>query len=251
MVSRRQPRHVELMFNPQYFYPNAVTYRTMVDGLIEGIAARARDFGVSEGLLIAAIDRQIDPSAALEISITCSPIGVTRWSASGSMARNVPVRRAPFHELYRRAGAAGLCAPPMCARIIRPSPRRRQELRGAAAMCSSVIASITATTCCRSTRWCDGARRRCLFFNTCTITSVRRNLARATASIARMVEAGLRMTLDTDDPAMFRVPTSATPTASCCAPRLGSRSGAAIEPCRGRGLLARPIGRARQVAARV
>ena len=31
--------HVELMFNPQYFYGSGVSYRAMVDGLIEGIEA--------------------------------------------------------------------------------------------------------------------------------------------------------------------------------------------------------------------
>ena len=43
-----------------------------------------------------------------------------------------------------------------------------------------------------------------IFFNTCTVTSVRANLARRQASIARMLEIGLRVTVNTDDPRMFK-----------------------------------------------
>ena len=42
------------------------------------------------------------------------------------------------------------------------------------------------------------------FINTCTVTSVTRNLKRRRASIGRMVAAGLRVTVNTDDPAMFK-----------------------------------------------
>ena len=48
------------------------------------------------------------------------------------------------------------------------------------------------------------ARDEGLYFNTCTITSVRQNLARRQASIGRMIESGLKVTLNTDDPAMFQ-----------------------------------------------
>jgi adenosine deaminase len=48
------------------------------------------------------------------------------------------------------------------------------------------------------------ARDEGLYFNTCTITSVRQNLVRRQASIARMIESGLKVTLNTDDPQMFK-----------------------------------------------
>jgi adenosine deaminase len=50
----------------------------------------------------------------------------------------------------------------------------------------------------------DRARDEGLFFNTCPITSVRSNLARRAASIARMRALGLNITLNTDDPQMFK-----------------------------------------------
>jgi adenosine deaminase len=42
------------------------------------------------------------------------------------------------------------------------------------------------------------------YFNACSITSVRQNLGRRHASIARMIESGLKVTLNTDDPQMFK-----------------------------------------------
>ncbi len=40
-------RHVEFFFNPDYFYPNGIDYPSMVDGMIAGIEAARKQFGVS------------------------------------------------------------------------------------------------------------------------------------------------------------------------------------------------------------
>ena len=196
-------RHAELMFNPQYFYPNAVTYRTMVDGLIEGIAAANRDFGVS-ALLIAAIDRQIEPSAALEI---LDHVLAYRRDEVVGIGLDGPERAGPpesFHELYHRAGAAGL---KRTAHVCEDNQTLAEAPPRNFAVCCDVL------NCDRLDHGYNlladeamvrRARDEGLFFNTCTITSVRKNLERRAASIARMVEAGLQITLNTDDPAMFR-----------------------------------------------
>ena len=49
-------KHVEFFFNPDYFYPNGIDYPSMVDGIVEGIEAARKKFGVSS-LLICCIDR--------------------------------------------------------------------------------------------------------------------------------------------------------------------------------------------------
>src|SRR4029434_97601 len=60
-------RHVEFFFNPDYFYPNGIDYPSMVDGLVEGIKAVRKCFGVS-CLLICCIDRSTNtPAQAVEI----------------------------------------------------------------------------------------------------------------------------------------------------------------------------------------
>ena len=60
-------KHVEFFFNPDYFYPNGIDYPSMVDGMIEGIEAAKKKFGVSS-LLICCIDRSTNsPAQAVEI----------------------------------------------------------------------------------------------------------------------------------------------------------------------------------------
>jgi adenosine deaminase len=196
-------RHIELMFNPQYFYPNAVTYRTMVDGLIEGLAAARRDFGVS-GLLIAAIDRQIDPAAALEI---LEHVLADRRDEVVGIGLDGPERAGPpaqFHELYRRAGAAGLLRTAhVCEdnQTLTEAPPENFAIYCDVLKCDRFDHGYNLM---HDPAMVRRARDEGLFFNTCTITSVRQNLARRAASIAAMMEAGLRVTLNTDDPAMFK-----------------------------------------------
>jgi adenosine deaminase len=196
-------RHAELMFNPQYFYPNAVTYRTMVDGLIEGIRAAERDFGIS-ALLIAAIDRQIDPSTALEI---LDHVLAYRRDDVVGIGLDGPERAGPpesFYELYHRAGAAGLLR---TAHVCEDNQTLAEAPPRNFAVCCDVL------NCDRldhgynllaDKAMVTRARDEGLFFNTCAITSVRKNLERRAASIAQMVEVGLPVTLNTDDPAMFK-----------------------------------------------
>ena len=60
-------RHAEIFFNPHYFTPNGATYPEIVDGLIDGLNRAEHDFGVSS-LLIACIDRSVClPSQALQM----------------------------------------------------------------------------------------------------------------------------------------------------------------------------------------
>jgi adenosine deaminase len=196
-------RHAELMFNPQYFYPNAVAYRTMVDGLIEGMAAAKRDFGV-RSLLIAAIDRQIDPAAALEI---LDHVLAYRRDEVVGIGLDGPERAGPpqtFHELYRRAGAAGLLR---TAHVCEDNQTLAEAPPANFAVCCDVLKCDRLDhgyNLLADDAMVRRARDQGLFFNTCTITSVRKNLERRAAGIARMVELGLRVTLNTDDPAMFK-----------------------------------------------
>src|SRR3979490_1026605 len=57
-------KHVEFFFNPDFFYPNGIDYPSMVDGMIEGIGAAQKSFGVSS-LLICCIDRSTSAPASL------------------------------------------------------------------------------------------------------------------------------------------------------------------------------------------
>ena len=195
-------RHAEIFFNPQYFYPNGTRYGTMLDGLIDGARAAEKDFGVS-CLLIPSIDRQIDPATAMEI---LDDILADRRPEVIGIGLDGPEREGPprcFAELYTRAGAAGL----------RRTAHVCEDNQTLAEAPPSHYAD------CRDRLGCERldhgynlladphmvarARDEGVFFTTCSVTSVTRNLVRRQQSIARMVDNGLRVTVNTDDPQMF------------------------------------------------
>jgi adenosine deaminase len=196
-------RHAELLFNPQYFYPAGVTYRTMVDGMREGLAAARSSFGVS-ALLVPSFDRIIDPGGAMQILddiLAYRPDEVVGVGLDGAERNGPPAR---FAEVYARAGRAGL---KRTAHVCEDN----QTLEEAPPLHYAI---------CRDVLGCDRldhgynlladpamvvrAREEGLFFNTCTVTSVTRNLAKRRASIAQMVALGLNVTVNTDDPVMFK-----------------------------------------------
>jgi len=196
-------RHAELMFNPQYFYPSGVGYRTIVDGLIEGIHSAKKDFGIT-CLLIPAIDRQIEPAHALEIMddiLAYRPDEVVGIGLDGPERAGAPEL---FYEVYRRAGQAG---------FMRTAHACEDNQTLAEAPAKNVATCCDVLGCDRldhgynllaDDQMVARARDEGLFFNTCPITSVRRNIPRRHASISRMRELGLKVTLNTDDPQMFK-----------------------------------------------
>jgi adenosine deaminase len=196
-------KHAELMFNPQYFYGSGITYRAMVDGLIEGIRAAEKDHGTT-ALLIPSIDRQIEPSRAMEI---LQDILAYRPDEVAGIGLDGPERAGPpehFADFYRRAGEAGLMR---TAHVCEDNQTLAEAPPRNFAVCCDVLGcnrldhgyNILADD-----QMISRARNEGLYFNTCTITSVRQNLARRQASIARMLELGLKVTLNTDDPQMFK-----------------------------------------------
>jgi adenosine deaminase len=196
-------RHAELLFNPQYFYPHGVSYRTMVDGMLDGMAGAQRDFNVS-ALLVASFDRMIDAAGAMQI--LDDVLAYRRPQVAGigldGAERSGPPQR--FAEVYARAGAAGL---KRTAHVCEDNQTLQEAPPQHYAICHDLL---------KCDRLDHGynlladpamvvrARDEGLYFNTCTITSVTRNLERRRASIAKMVDLGLKVTVNTDDPLMFK-----------------------------------------------
>ncbi len=146
-------RHVEFFFNPDYFYPNGIDYPAMVDGMIEGIEAAKKQFGVS-CLLIACIDRSHRTAHCCEDNQTL-------------------VEAPPTNYLICRDVLG-------CDRID----------HGYNMLASDFVMAE--------------ARRDGLYFTPCAWTSLVHNRPHRPQRIRRMVEAGLNVTINTDDPAMFQ-----------------------------------------------
>lgn len=193
-------RHLEMSFNPQYF--TGVPYKTQLEGLAAGLAAARRDTGVS-ALLIASLDRELSLQSAEE---TIDDVLTHRHELVVGVGLDGPEHAGPpvkFAEIFSRVGAA--------------------RLRRTAHACEDNQTLDQAPPChvhqCLDLLGCDRldhgynlladeaaterARERGTWFCVCAITSVTRNRARRLAGIEQMSAAGLRLTVNTDDPAMF------------------------------------------------
>ena len=196
-------RHAEFMFNPQYYYPAGVAYRTMVDGLCDGIAQGARDFGTS-ALLIACIDRQIAPAGARAI---LDDILAYRRDEVVGIGLDGPERAGPpqrFAAIYQIAKRAGLRRTAHCCEdnqtLAEAPPDHYAHCRDLLD-CERIDHGYNLLA---SDAMVRRARDEGLYFNVVSITSAKHNLLKRRQNIARMVEAGLNVTLNTDDPAMFK-----------------------------------------------
>jgi len=196
-------RHAELLFNPQYFYPFGVAYRTMVDGMRDGLAAARSGFGVS-ALLVPSFDRIIDPQGAMQILddvLAYRPDEVVGIGLDGAERNGPP---AIFAEVYARAGRAGL---KRTAHVCEDNQTLEEAPPRHYAICHDVLGCDRLDhgyNLLADPAMVARARDEGLFFNTCTVTSVTRNLAKRRASIAQMVALGLNVTVNTDDPVMFK-----------------------------------------------
>ena len=196
-------RHVELFFNPDYFYPNGIDYPSMVAGMVRGIEEAEKQFGVSS-LLICCIDRSTNtPAQAVEIVETAIAHRHDRVVGIGLDGAERAGPPATFAEAYALARRAGLHRTAHCC-------EDNQTL---------VEAPPTNYLICRDVLHCDRidhgynmlasdfvmteARRDGLYFTPCAWTSLVHNRPHRPQRIRRMVEAGLNVTINTDDPAMF------------------------------------------------
>jgi adenosine deaminase len=196
-------RHAEIFFNPHYFTPNGVAYPEIVDGLIEGCAQAERDFGISS-LLIACIDRSVClPSEALQM---------LDWMAKHARDKVVGIgldgaeRAGPpllWVEAWRQAGRAGF--------------------KRTAHVCednqSQFEAPPTHFTLCRDALGCDRldhgyniladpdvvarAAKEQVHFTMACWSGLVWNRAPRRQRIKAMFDAGLDLSLGTDDPTIF------------------------------------------------
>lgn len=201
-AARAGARHLEISFNPQYFMPQGLPYRAQVEGLAAGVQAARRDFDCS-CLLIAALDRGLPLDSAEQ---AMDDIVGRRHDLVVGVGVDGPERAAgpaALAGLFQRAGRAGL---KRTAHVCEDN----QTLQEAPP--SNVDDCIALMGCERldhgynllaSEDGLQRARDRGVFFCTCGITSVARNRERRLQGLHAMVEAGLPVTLNTDDPAMF------------------------------------------------
>jgi adenosine deaminase len=196
-------RHAEFMFNPQYYYPAGVAYRTMVDGFCDGIERGKRDFGVS-ALLIACIDRQIEPAAASQIM---DDILAYRRDEVVGIGLDGPERAGPpqrFAEIYQRAKRAGLRRTCHCCednQTLEEAPPIHYAHCRDLLDCDRIDHGYNLLASEEMTRRALGEG---LYFTAVSITSAKARTHKRRQSIKKMMDIGLNITINTDDPQMFK-----------------------------------------------
>jgi adenosine deaminase len=191
-------RYREMFFNPTLHTRRGVAMATVIDGLIDGIRAAHTDFGV-ECRLIADVYRQDDPAVArqmVEDVLECRRPEVIGLGMDGAEAPDPPER---FVEAYRLAAKGGLR---LTSHACEDGPPQNVttclDLLGCERIDHGyhVLADPTVTRRCRD----EG-----IFFTCCpTSTAVVYGWPDLkTHPIRDMVAAGLRVTVNSDDPTMF------------------------------------------------
>ena len=192
-------KHLELFFNPTVYQEHGVAYATVVDGLIDGMRAAYRDFGIT-CLLIPSIDRE--KSAELAVGMVRDVLADRRDEVAGigidfAEGKGPPER---FVEAYRHAGKAGLKRTAhVCEdnQTIEQAPPR------------NVITCIELLGCDRLDHGYNVvadpeimgvARDRDMHFCTVVFTANKKNIPRRPMTVRTMHDFGLKLNIGTDDP---------------------------------------------------
>lgn len=192
-------RHLELSFNPTVFFDNQVRYPTVVDGLIDGMAAARRDFAISS-LLIPCIDRERPAEVARAM---VEEVLLHRRDAVAGIGMDFAEGKGPplrFVEAYRLAARHGLrrtahvcednqplaLAPPAHLRICIEDLACDRVDHG-----YNLLADPQAVI---------AAREQGIAFDVTVCTAKKSNLGNRMDAIKLMHDAGLRLNIGTDDP---------------------------------------------------
>lgn len=192
-------KHLELFFNPTVYQEYGVDYSTVVAGLIDGMRAAYRDFGIT-CLLIPSIDRE--KSAELAVGMVRDVLAHRRDEVAGigidfAEGKGPPER---FVEAYRLAGRGGL---KRTAHVCEDNQTLEQ------APPKNVVTCIELLGCDRldhgynavaDPQIMEVARARGMHFCCVVFTANKANIPRRPKTIQAMYEFGLKLNIGTDDP---------------------------------------------------
>jgi adenosine deaminase len=191
-------KYREMFFNPTNHYAHGVSYATMIDGLIDGIAAAEDDLGVI-CRLVPSINRQESPKVAVEM--VRDVVSDRRDEVVGIGMDHAEALGPPenFVEAYRLAGENGLHR---TAHACEDAPPQNVETCLDLLGCERIDHGYLVLDDLDLTR---RARDEGVVFTACLISTAQvygwRDLP--THPIKGMLEAGLRLTINSDDPPMF------------------------------------------------
>jgi adenosine deaminase len=194
-------RYVEFFFSPPPHLENGVAYSTMLDGITAGMRDAERDLHI-HSRLVPAINRELGPATAmkfLDFVLSDRREEVIGIGLDYDEAGHPP---GPYADVYKRAKNAGLH---LTAHAGENGPSENVSTALDALGCERidhgyhVIDDPALVAACRE---------RGSIFTVCptttTHTTTYRDLSSPDHAIRRMSDAGLRLVINTDDPALFR-----------------------------------------------
>jgi adenosine deaminase len=193
-------RYVELFFSPHAHLAHGVKYPTMLEGIIAGFRQAEKQYGVKANL-IPAHSRELGPEEGEKFLDMVLADRIPEVIGIGLDYNEAPFPPAPFQQMYARARATGLNVTAHAGES-GPAENVRDSIdilhvsridhgyhvMDDAALVDQCLVSQICFTCCPSTT---------------LYTTVWRDLASPDHAIRRMIEAGLNVTIHSDDPTMF------------------------------------------------
>ena len=194
-------RYVEFFFSAQAHLPNGVAYGTMLDGITAAMRDAERDLGL-QSRLVPALNRELGPEVCSEFLDLVLANRRDEVIGIGLDYNEVGHPPAQYADVYRRAKKAGLH---VTAHAAENGPA------------SHVGDSLDLLGCDRidhgyhivdDPALVAACRERGVFFTVCptttTHTTTFRDLSSPDHAIRRMLNSGLNVVINTDDPALFR-----------------------------------------------
>jgi adenosine deaminase len=197
-LAPQQVRYAEVMISPAQYYRRGMDLNEVIDGTLAGFARATRDFGVRFGL---ALDygRQFGVEqgrAILEQVLARSANGIVAWSIGGDELAHPPE---PYAEIYADARRAGLHVMAHAGEVVGPASVWGAIDALGAERLGHGIRSID------DPRLLAELRERRVTLDVCPTSNVRTGAVASMAEhpLRRLFDAGVLVTVNTDDPVFF------------------------------------------------
>ncbi len=190
-------RHVEPFFDPQTHTDRGVPIGEVIEGILDGLAEGERRYGITSGLILSFL-RHLPPSSA-EATLVAAEPWADRLVGVGLDSSEVGFPPEPFAEVYARARAMGL----------RGVAHAGEE--APAELVSRTLDSLAVSRIDHGVRAADDAAvvarlvRERVTLTACPNSNVRLRVFSSMdrSPVKELLDAGVRVTLNSDDPAYF------------------------------------------------
>jgi adenosine deaminase len=190
-------RHAEVFFDPQAHLNRGIALETVLEGVTGALARSERDHGVSTGLLIAFL-RDLSAGHAMEVLERILALG-TPFLGIGLDSAEVGNPPSKFADVYARARAEGLHC------VAHAGEEGPPSYIWEALDVLKVERVDHGVRCLEDDRLVRRLVAECVPLTVCPLSNVRLRVVPAIGShpLRRMLELGLHVTVNSDDPAYF------------------------------------------------